>query len=65
MVIWLDAAKSISQDLYEVVPLPWSPKAKKANIIICWTILGVRTDDPAAKEEAEDISGAKEVFTIA
>jgi hypothetical protein len=61
----LNAAESISQDLYEVVPLPWSPKAEKADIIICYTILGIRTEDPSAEEEAEDITGVEDVFTAA
>ncbi|KAI9153446.1 hypothetical protein LWI28_011535 [Acer negundo] len=56
--------ESIGQDLDEVVPLPWSPKAEKADIIIYWTILGVRVDSSAVEEEeAEDISGAEKVFT--
>jgi hypothetical protein len=62
LVIWLDAAESISQELCEV--LPWSPKAEKADIIICWTISGVRLEDPTA-EGVEGIPGAEEEITVA
>lgn len=65
LVIWLDALESTTQDVDEVVPLYWSLKVKKANIIICWTISRVRKDDLATEEEAEGILKIEEVFMTA
>jgi len=41
LVIWFEVAESTSQ-IYELILLPYSPKAEKAEIIIYYTILGVR-----------------------
>jgi hypothetical protein len=42
----------------EVRFVPWRPRAKKANTIICWTMAGVRTERIRAysgrAEEDED-----------
>lgn len=40
MIMWLDVSESKYHEIQEEKGLSKSPKAKNAEIIICWTILG-------------------------
>jgi hypothetical protein len=57
LVIWLDASESTSQDFNGRKLLPWSPNVENAEIIICWTISRVRTDEsPTLKDDEPTVA---------
>jgi hypothetical protein len=55
LVIWFEVAESTSQ-IYELILLPYSPMAEKAEIIIYYTILGVKMSSWVAVDGLTDIA---------